>query len=282
MILQVEKGKAFFLLPRGGNQNSSLIYRAAAAVMTGGNINEVGQNRRKSSNQNLLAAYPSITYTEQKRAYMATEEGVYDFEMELLYANHLVFALPCRLCVSDEQIYPPIQKVETDPKEVTLYTGSDQPVTVRAVVTPESVPPVGLIWQAKKEGIVEIVPGEDGTAAFKALTEGKTQVTVKEPGGKSAVVKVNVVEPVTEVTLSAKGKAVAGKTVTVSAALEPKKAGNKNLEWSLDVDESVATINAKGQVKIAKEAAAGTVITVTCKALGAPEPVIGTLRITVE
>ena len=70
--------------------------------------------------------------------------------------------------------------------------------------------------------------------------------------------------------------------MTVSAALEPKKAGSKNLEWSLDVDESVATVNAKGQVKIAKEAAAGTVITVTCKALGAPEPVIGTLQITVE
>ena len=70
--------------------------------------------------------------------------------------------------------------------------------------------------------------------------------------------------------------------MTVSAALEPKKAGNKNLEWSLDVDETVATINAKGQVKIAKEAAAGTVITVTCKALGAPEPVVSTLAITVE
>ena len=48
------------------------------------------------------------------------------------------------------------------------------------------------------------------------------------------------------------------------------------------MDETVATVNQKGQVKIAKTAASGTVITVTCKALGAPEPVAATLALTVE
>ena len=179
-------------------------------------------------------------------------------------------------------VIPAVKKVSTDPAEVFLYEGSDATVTVLAVLDPDTVPLTGITWTLKKEGIAEMNAADDGTATFKAQAAGKTQVTVKEPGGKSAVLKVNVVEPVTEVTLSAKGKAAPGKTVTVSAALEPKKAGNKNLEWSLDVDETVATINAKGQVKIAREAAAGTVITVTCKALGAPEPVVSALQITVE
>ena len=47
--------------------------------------------------------------------------------------------------------------------------------------------------------------------------------------------------------------------MTVTAGLTPKNAGNKYVEWSLDVGEDIATINAKGQVKISKEAEAGTV-----------------------
>jgi len=41
-------------------------------------------------------------------------------------------------------------------------------------------------------------------------------------------------------------------------------------------------INAKGRLKISKTAKPGTVITVTCKAVGAPEPVIAEKEITVE
>jgi hypothetical protein len=106
-------------------------------------------------------------------------------------------------------------------------------------------------------------------------------VTVAEPGGKKAKLKITVADPVTAVELSAKGKTAPGGTVTVTAKLTPKKPGNAALEWSLDTTEDIATINAKGQVKIAKTAPAGTVITVTCKALGAPEPVETKIQIEV-
>ena len=83
-----------------------------------------------------------------------------------------------------------------------------------------------------------------------------------------------------DMTLEAKGKPVPGGTVTVKETLVPKQAGNKNVEWTLDVGEDIATV-AKGKVKIAKTAPAGTVITVTCTALGAPEPVVRTVQIEV-
>lgn len=175
-----------------------------------------------------------------------------------------------------------MKKIFIEPTEVLLYEGSDTAANARVVLDPDTVPLTGITWTLKKEGIVDMVAGEDGTAAFKALAVGKTQITVKEPGGKSATVNVNVVAPVTGIALTAKGKASPGKTVTVSAVLEPNHAGNKALEWSIDVDESVATINAKGQLKIAKDVVPGTIITITCKALGAPEPVTETLKITVE
>ena len=177
---------------------------------------------------------------------------------------------------------PAVKKITTDPAELFFYVGTDTPQTVKAVLEPDTVPPTGITWTPAKKDIVDIAAGEDGTAEIRPLTAGKITVTVKEPGGKSAKLKVNVVEPVTGLELSTKGKAQAGKTVTVTAAMEPKKAGNKALEWSVDVDESIATISQKGQVKISKAAAAGTEITVTCKALGAPEPIVQTLVIIVE
>jgi len=52
------------------------------------------------------------------------------------------------------------------------------------------------------------------------------------------------------------------------------------VEWTLDVGGDIATIT-KGKVKISKTAPEGTVITVTCTAVGAPEPVVKTVQITV-
>ena len=83
---------------------------------------------------------------------------------------------------------------------------------------------------------------------------GKTTVTVTEPGGKKAKLNVSVVDPAEGVELSVKGKKTPGGTVTVTAKISPKSAGNKAVKWSLDVGEDVATINSKGQIKISKKA----------------------------
>lgn len=174
-------------------------------------------------------------------------------------------------------VIPAAAKIETDPVEINLYEGSDRAETVRAAVTPGTIPLNLLRWTMAKEGFAEMTAGEDGTASFKALKAGKTTVTVTEPGGRKATLRVNVLLPVEDVELQVTGKQVPGGTVAVKATVAPKNAGKKDLEWSLDVGEDIATINNKGQVKIAKTAPAGTVITVTCKALGAPEPVVKTV-----
>jgi hypothetical protein len=133
--------------------------------------------------------------------------------------------------------------------------------------------------KSKKKDIIEITDVADGEVSIKPLAAGKTTIAVKEPGGKNAKLNVSVVQPVESVTLTVKGNIKPGGSVNVAADLQPKQAGNKNLEWSVDVGEDVATINAKGQVKISKEAASGTKITVTCKALGSPEPIVSTTEI---
>ena len=178
-------------------------------------------------------------------------------------------------------ILPAADKISVEPAEVWLYTGTDVSAEVRVVIEPDTVPFEGITWEAAKKDIIEIVPDPaNGTAVIRALTTGKTNVQVKEPGGKNARLTVIAADPADSLELSVKGDAKPGSTVTITETVLPKQAGNKNVEWSLDVGEDIATIS-KGKVKIARTAPAGTVITVTCTAVGAPEPIVRTVRIEV-
>ena len=176
---------------------------------------------------------------------------------------------------------PVVSAVTLDPAQLFFYVGMEDPQTVKASLEPASVPPVGLTWTPAKKDIVEITAIEDGTVSIKPLKAGKTDIAVKEPGGKNAKLPVNVVAPGESVELTVNGKPKAGGKVTIAAALMPKNVGNKAVQWNLDVGEDIATINEKGQLTIGKEVASGTKITVTCTALGAPNPVVGTIVVEV-
>ena len=113
---------------------------------------------------------------------------------------------------------------------------------------------------------------------IRPVAAGNTVVIISEPGGKTARLKVSVVTPVEQVELTLAGRPIPGGRVAVKSAPIPKTAGNKTLEWSLNVDESVASVSKKGVVTISRDAAPGTRIVVTCKALGAPDPVVSTIE----
>ena len=173
---------------------------------------------------------------------------------------------------------PVISAVNIEPAELFFYTGTDTPQAVKVTLDPP-IAPQGITWTPNKAGIAEITDTGDGTVSVRPLAAGKISIEVKEPGGKKAKLNVTVADPVTALQLTAKGVAKPGGSVTIAAAMEPKNPGNKAVEWSLDVGEDIAAINDKGQVKISKNAAPGTKITVTCRALGAPEPVTATLEL---
>lgn len=176
---------------------------------------------------------------------------------------------------------PVVSKVILDQAELFFYVGTEDPQTVKASLEPATVPPIGLTWTPAKKDIVEITAVEDGTVSIKPLKAGKTDIAVKEPGGKNAKLTVNVVAPVKSVELKANGAAKAGGKVKIAATLAPKNVGNKTVQWSVDVGEDIAKIDDKGQLTISKEAPSGTKITVTCTAIGALTPVVATLEIEV-
>ena len=175
---------------------------------------------------------------------------------------------------------PVIRKLAADPAAVTLYTNSDDEAAVTVTADPD-IALEGLEWTLKPGNIAEVVTGEGGTAVIKAATAGKGTLTVKEPGGKTVGIRVTVDVPVESVSLSWSGNAGPGNVVKVSADVQPKNAGNRKVEWSLDVDKEVAAINDYGRLKINRNTPEGTVIVVTCTAPGAKVPIVEKIEIVV-
>ncbi len=177
---------------------------------------------------------------------------------------------------------PVIRGIAADPKTVTLYSDSDDSAAIRITagldISPEEME---LSWTDKPKGIAEIIPENDGTFTLKALAAGSTTVTFTEAGGKTASVKVSVMQPVQSMKLSSSGNPVPGGTVKAAADIKPGNAGNRKVVWSLDVGEDIATVNDYGRIKINRNAPIGTVITVTCTANGAKEPLVETMQLEV-
>lgn len=177
---------------------------------------------------------------------------------------------------------PVIRGIAANPKTVTLYSDSDDSAVIR-VTAGEDIGADGLelSWTEKPKRIAEVIPETDGTFTLKALAAGNTTVTFTEAGGKTASVKVSVMRPVQSMKLSSSGNPVPGGTVKAAADIKPGNAGNRKVVWSLDVGEDIATVNDYGRIRISRNAPIGTVITVTCTANGAKEPLVETLQLEV-
>ena len=180
-------------------------------------------------------------------------------------------------------IWPAVKKINILTTGTYLYLDSNHSLTLTPAADPENAKLMGLTWTMSKEGFAELTENEDGSVTLTPVSAGVVTVTVTDAAGKKGTVKITVTDqPVTAVEIVTKGAAAPGKTVTLTAKTIPDKPACKDVTWSINVDESIATVDAKGILKIAKETEPGTVITVTCTALGAPEPVTTTLDVTVE
>jgi len=180
-------------------------------------------------------------------------------------------------------VYPAVQKISISSEDTFMYAGSGKALLLTASCTPETAKLIGLKWSVSKSETAEIKDNGDGTATLTPLTPGTATVTATDSAGKKGTARFTVTDrPVTAVEIIVKGTPAPGRTVSLSATLTPAQAARKDVLWSIDADESVAAVNARGQLKIMKDVPAGTVITVTCTALGAPEPVKAELTLTVE
>ena len=178
-------------------------------------------------------------------------------------------------------VTPAATGITASPDALSFYAGENRSEIVSVAMEPNTVPPIGLSWSVNKKDLLEITDNGNGTATLRPMLPGKGTLTVTEPGGKTASVKITVLQPVQTVELSQKGKPKPGNVVAFTVKLTPYNAGDRTVEWTTDADPSVAELTNRGRLRISKDAPIGTVIHVTCTATGAPEPVSATAEVIV-
>ena len=170
-----------------------------------------------------------------------------------------------------------------DKETLYLAEGADQ---ARITVTAEpadAVPAVTFKSSADKVATVS----EDGKVT--AVGAGKVTITVTAGDGskKTAKVALNVVAPVTGLTLSAAQDQVApGKSVKIKATLEPEKPTDKTLSYAIGTaDEGLADylkVSKDGTVTVAKGCPAGKfTVVVTANGAAPAAPVSAEITFTV-
>ena len=132
--------------------------------------------------------------------------------------------------------------VTIDKESVEIGVGRSTVVT--AIVNPDNATDKSVTWSSSDENIATV----DADGKIVGVSAGQTTITVTTANGKTATVTVNVVIPVTSVTLSETEKTVeVGEEFTLIATVNPEDAGNKQVTWSSS-DETVATVDETGKV----------------------------------
>lgn len=150
------------------------------------------------------------------------------------------------------------QKVTLNHSEYTLKKGKS--VKLKATVTPKNAKNKKVTFSSSNQKVATV----DSKGKVKAKKNGTTKITAKVKGTKlKATCKIMVGQPVSKVSVSPKAVTLTeGESAKLKTTISPKKASNKKVTY-ISSDESVATVNTKGQITANK---AGTAkITVTAK-----------------
>ena len=153
----------------------------------------------------------------------------------------------------------PVASVELSLAETEVKVEGE--VTLEATVAPEDATVKDLEWSSSDEAVAKV----DATGKVTGVAEGEATITVKtKDGGKTATCKVTVTPkevPVEEVAFEEATVTVTeGESATVSVSFTPAGATNKAVTYKSS-DESVATVDAEGNVSALKPGKATITVT---------------------
>ena len=133
----------------------------------------------------------------------------------------------------------------------TITANKGEPLTLAAVAQPEGTAVTGFKWSSSNKKIATV----NGSGVITPKKEGKATITVKATkGGKTAKIKVKVVDPykATKVSLEPSGFSymTVGGTLQLEATMTPLYS-TSTLKWSTS-NKKVATVSKTGLVKAKK------------------------------
>lgn len=139
----------------------------------------------------------------------------------------------------------PVQRVKASLASASIRVG--EMTEIACVYTPEEATCPGAVFTSSNEKVAVV----DGDGVVTGLARGQATITVRSvDGAAKTTVKVKVIQQPTGISLSREELSLAvGKTSAIRATVLPGNADNKKLIWSSS-DESVATVDAHGNVKV--------------------------------
>ena len=142
--------------------------------------------------------------------------------------------------------YTPITGVRINQKKLTVVTGKTGKLT--ATINPSNTTQSkALTWSSSNKKIATV----DKNGAVKGIKKGTATITVKTSNGKTATIKVTVINPVKikSVKLNKKTlKLELNKSATVKATINPSNTtDSKTLTWSTS-NKKVATVDKNGKI----------------------------------
>ncbi|MDE6650561.1 MAG: Ig-like domain-containing protein, partial [Muribaculaceae bacterium] len=151
----------------------------------------------------------------------------------------------CSVTVSAKFI--PVSSIVLSATEWSGHVGNT--FTLSANVLPQDASEKTVVWTSEDDSVASV----DGEGNVKALSLGETVITAN-CGGLSAECRVTVV-PVLAESLTIDPTAWSGEEgseFSITATVLPENASDKTLIWTSS-DESIATVDADGNVKVLKE-----------------------------
>lgn len=149
---------------------------------------------------------------------------------------------------------------EIDLKSYLTVTTTD-PVSKTDTVLTGAAAATEVVWSSSNKKVATVADG-----VITAVAPGKATIKAISNDGsnKSASYSVTVLQPVTKITISGFTKVAAGKSIALTAKVEPANASNKKLTWTIKDGGTLVTINkTNGRVTTKKDATGTYTITAT-------------------
>lgn len=135
--------------------------------------------------------------------------------------------------------YVSAESIAFNVSSLTLARGEQ--ATVRATVLPANTYHKSVTWSSENEEIATV----DGNGVVTAVAAGTTTITCEAViGNAKAELTVEVYEPVTGITVTGdRNELWVGQTVTLTAAVTPENATDKNVTWTSDKNDIASVEN---------------------------------------
>ncbi|MBQ9324572.1 MAG: hypothetical protein IJ246_02255 [Clostridia bacterium] len=280
-ILALVGGKTLYLFPSG--EEGLFLERQADTLSIPDALCQAGKSAQVIALDENGAAVQGVWEVSDSDVTIS-EEGVISVAEDLKEGRTVLVTVRTsdgRLGCGHVRICPKVRRLAISPEEVVAYLGQTETVTLTAQTQPANAYLDGNSWKIGEQTMFDVLESEADTLILRPCKAGKTEILLS-CDGKQAKASITVLLPVESVSISGSDTVRAGSAATYRANVLPKNAGNQKVQWSVNVSSDIASISSSGYLTVKKGVPGGTLIEVTCTAIGTEKQVSAVKTVTVK